>query len=367
MIKAKKTTTKKRASSKLVTYIGIVRDHSGSMTNLAGLAMKDYNEQLRTIKSNTNKKNINFLSVVECGTRNYFNGSQVNPREILADVNFVNEINTYETPGGTPLYDSVGELITQFENIKKVAKTTSFLIVVITDGQELHSKIWGNEYRPEPLASKIKELQATGKWTFAFRVPRGYKERLVKSLGLPYDNVIEWEQTASGFEKTTQNTNVSYGTYFRDRSRGLTASASFFTPDLSNVNTRNLKASLVDVKNEVKFWVVKTDEAVKPFCEKMSGSPFLKGAAFYQLIKTERKVQQYKLIAIRDKINGSVYIGDAARDLLGLPRNGDIALRPDDHSSKYDIYVQSTSVNRKLPAGSNVLYWSNVGKQLKAA
>jgi hypothetical protein len=50
--------------------------------------------------------------------------------------------------------------------------------------------------------------------------------------------------------------------------------------------------------------------------------------------------------------------------MLGLPRVGDARVRPGDHG-KFDVFVQSTSVNRKLSYGTQVMYWENVGVAFK--
>ena len=87
----------------------------------------------------------------------------------------------------------------------------------------------------------------------------------------------------------------------------------------------------------------------------------LRGAAFYQLCKTEPKVQANKRIAIRDKQSGTVFTGDAARRMLALPTIGTVRLAPDE-LGEWDVFIQSTSVNRKLDANTQLLYWKGVGK-----
>jgi hypothetical protein len=72
-------------------------------------------------------------------------------------------------------------------------------------------------------------------------------------------------------------------------------------------------------------------------------------------------VHDYKQIIIRDKKTGAVYSGAEARNLLGLPHNGNVKIIPGNHGA-YDVFVQSTSVNRKLPVGTQVIYWSKVGQ-----
>lgn len=105
---------------------------------------------------------------------------------------------------------------------------------------------------------------------------------------------------------------------------------------------------------------VESADSIKGFVEK-NGITYKVGKAFYELTKTE-EVQQYKEIILQDKISGDMYYGDDARKHLGLKpqceRKGDYAhekLRPvkDD---EYRVFVQSTSVNRKLVAGTNLLY-----------
>jgi hypothetical protein len=88
----------------------------------------------------------------------------------------------------------------------------------------------------------------------------------------------------------------------------------------------------------------------------------LKGAGFYQLTKTEPLVQDHKRILIRDKTTQAVYFGSAARQMLGLPAWGGVRLAPGDHGN-FDIFIQSTSVNRKLAKGTSLIYWENVGKK----
>ena len=95
------------------------------------------------------------------------------------------------------------------------------------------------------------------------------------------------------------------------------------------------------------------------------GKEWIKGAAFYQLIKTEKKVQDYKLVALRVKTSGKVYCGADARSMLGIGQAvGTVRLVPGDHG-KFDVFIQSTSVNRKIPAGTEVMYWPKVGTQRK--
>lgn len=111
-----------------------------------------------------------------------------------------------------------------------------------------------------------------------------------------------------------------------------------------------------------RFQVMEVDENcdIKGFVQK-NGIVYKVGRAFYELTKTE-DVQQYKEVILQDKVSGDMYYGADTRKHLGLleqctrsGKYGHEKIKPvkDD---KYRVFVQSTSVNRKLLAGTNMLY-----------
>jgi hypothetical protein len=337
-------------------YIGISRDHSGSMAYLARAAAKDYNENIAVIKDRAlAEKQDTIVSVVKCGGNR---AGEVVRDVVNSNVQMLQEVKNYDTPGNsTPLWDSVGELIEMFEKVPDANDPdVSFLIMIITDGQENSSKRWTGQR----LAAKIKELQGSDRWTFVFRVPLGHSS-FITEIGIPRGNVLEWETSERGMETASVMTRSAMSNYYSMRSSGAKSTNTFFT-DLSAVKSQTVKSKLIDITNDVKLWNSDKDgELIREFCERKSKKPFLKGAAFYQLTKTEKKVQDYKQIVIKDKTTGSFYSGQEARNLLGLPHHGEVKIVPGNHG-KYDIFIQSTSVNRKLASGAQVLYWEKVGQ-----
>lgn len=330
-------------------YIGIVRDHSGSMQSHVRLAAADYNLIIEGIKSSSDEID-SIVSVVKCGVGYQ---ARVERETVLSSVNALKPITSYVADGsGTPLWDSVGELINIFEGVPDFGdKDVSFLLMIITDGQENRSQFWTSH----ALRVKIQELQATDHWTFTFRVPHGYSLALQRMLGVAPGNILEWEQTEAGFRAATQSTISalrSYGTTLRSGGR----STNRFYADLSQVSPAEIKRELTDISRRVKIWSVNGSSSIviKDFCELKGKEPYVKGRAYYELAKTET-VQDYKEIAIRDRATSKIYSGHAARELLGLPVFGQIRLSPGDHGG-YDIFIQSTSVNRVLHPGTKLLY-----------
>lgn len=332
-------------------YIGISRDHSGSMQTLGKAAQKDYNLNISSIKEAANANRIDtIVSVVKCGIGP---GAGRVEREIVnSNVQMLEPLASYPTNGGsTPLFDSVDELIGLFERVPDFDDpNVSFLVMAITDGHENASRISGKN-----LGDKIRRLQATDKWTFAFRVPRGYSRELER-LGIPSGNIMEWDQTEAGIAVSTAATTQAFNNYYVNRSKGIRSTQGFYS-DLSHVSTADVKATMRDISKEVFIWpVTRDDEAIADFCHRNLGQPMHKGCAFYELTKHEKAVQDYKRICIQDIRDGAVYEGAAARQMLGLPTYGTISLSPGNHSH-FKIFIQSTSMNRKLKKNTNLLYW----------
>ena len=320
------------------------------MRSLSTIAAKDYNSNISSIKEGSLEAGIDtVVSVIRCGTGSF----SKNEFEVVnSSVNSLKPLTDYVANGGsTPLFDSVGELVEQLKKVPDYQDSTvSFLVMVITDGQDNASL----KYSGDSLSKLIKDLQGTDRWTFVFRVPKGYLTSLVR-LGIPEGNIQEWDTTKKGLEISTAQTSAAVRQYYSGRASGQRSTTRFYS-DLSSVTMKEVRAELSDITTQVKFLPVGVDSAIQGFVETNTGYPMEVGCAFYQLTKPE-KVQGHKKIAIRDKKTGKVFEGDSARDLLGLPKGGEIKLYPGNHGN-FDVFIQSTSINRKLLAGTELLYWA---------
>jgi hypothetical protein len=113
-----------------------------------------------------------------------------------------------------------------------------------------------------------------------------------------------------------------------------------------------------------RFQVLEVDAAavIRDFVQ-AQGAAFKTGRGFYQLTKSEL-VQEDKEVVLQDKSSGSFFSGDRARQLVGLAPGERAKVRPA-HLDKYDVFIQSNSYNRKLVAGTKLLYevpdWEHAG------
>ena len=106
-----------------------------------------------------------------------------------------------------------------------------------------------------------------------------------------------------------------------------------------------------------RFQVLTVDATgpIREFVER-SGATFRTGRGFYLLTKPSL-VQERKEVVLLDKKSGDMYTGSEAREMIGLPfgRRGKIYPRYLSDLA-YDVFVQSTSYNRKLFEGTRFLY-----------
>jgi len=340
-------------------YIGFVNDHSGSMASIAQAAMKDYNINISAVKAAATREELDtIVSVVGVGVGQGGYGTE--RQVVVSNPHVLKPITSWDTSGGTPLYDGIGNMIELLQSLPDANDShVSCLVMITTDGDERHSKI----YDKPKLAALIKKVQATGRWTLVFRIPKG-QAKMLDGLGIPLDNIQQWDTTAAGMEASTVVNTQAMDGYFRARAGGQSASGSFYT-NTANVNV----AALEEVPaNKISLYVVPDEfngKWIRDFIltKRME---FLKGSAFFQLTKTEGKVGHDKVILIRDRATGKFFGGAGARGMIGMPTDRNARLNPGDHGA-YDIFIQSKSLNRHLVAGSGLAYWADIGTQFSQA
>jgi len=344
----------------LKTHVAFCLDESGSIKGrgLTKALVDSYNENVESIRQSVLKEGQEAsMTALAFGHRTLkhrilYVGKQVQTVEPL-------KVSDLNPTGLTPLFDSVYKAVQKLSELDDGNLNTSFLINVITDGEENQSY----EYGVSKTLKLINEKIATDRWTFTFLIPEEFISSFLKKYQISPGNVKEWDATcAEGLEQATVVNVAAFNNYFSNRSKGIRSTNSFYA-DLSDITVRKARKDLSDITNQVTIIYPSNDCKIKE-CIEDAGHPYIKGAAFYQLVKTERRVQPYKMIAIRVKTSGKIYCGQDARNMIGLNTQDTVRLVPGDHG-KFDIFIQSTSYTRKIPANTAVLYWPKVGTQRK--
>ncbi len=329
---------------KPVTRIALVLDASGSMQALGAQALATFNDYLRAIREapaqEAQDTSVSILTFANAVTSVAFNLPAARVREVPA--------SQYRPGGQTALYDAVGRAIDDFRAMPDAnAEHVSHLIMAITDGEENASFT----YLAPRLARLIATVQATDRYSVAFLVPRGSTNRLA-ALRLPPGNIREWETTVAGMRETQGATAAAFDGYLTSRASGQRSTNAFFV-NVANLNRGDVQAACRDIAANVSIYPVRSREDIREFCERVTGVPYVKGQAFYELTKGET-IQHHKDVMIVEKGRTAVYSGIDARKLLGLPEHADVKVKPGD-SGNWDVFVQSTSMNRKLEAGTRLI------------
>lgn len=321
------------------TYYMLCIDASSSMGGHEGNVEKTVQQQLDLIA--LNKVGNVFVSI-------YTFDSHVERLYYKSDATKVS-FRGYRTGGMTALYDSIGQAINDHTGFEGRGAKDAAILLVITDGEENSSRTYRT---PESISELIKKVQGTDRWTIAAFVPPGDTGSMTR-LGIPAGNVKEWERNAKGFQDVQVTNAASTDAYTTMRSSGITKSTSYFAPNLAKLKDSTVAKKLTDRSKDFKSWTVDKEVDIKTFVED-KGVPFVLGAGYYPLTKNEKKVQKNKQIVLVKKGTREIYAGAEARELLGLP-DEDTKVEPGNHGD-WDIYIQSTSVNRKLVRGTKLLY-----------
>jgi len=115
-----------------------------------------------------------------------------------------------------------------------------------------------------------------------------------------------------------------------------------------------LKRELRDITTSLLRRKLAKYEICKPFVVDTLKRDYVPGAAYYQLQKKET-LKAGRRIIIQPRDEDCFYAGPKARQLLGLPSDGDVTIEPK-NLGDFIVYVQSAAENRKLLPGTLFLY-----------
>ena len=343
----------------LQTHIAFCLDESGSVSRIIKPLVEAYNKNVIGIRDSVlDQGQEASMTALAFGHRVLkhrilYSGLQVQTVKPL-------DYTDLKPSGMTPLFDSVYRAIKKLEELDDGNPDTTFVISVVTDGHE------NNSHDPgvDAALAAMEVKNGTDRWTFTFLVPLGSARNFSQQYRIPIGNIQEWDTlTDHGTVEAFVTNTRAFDGYFVSKSAGTRSTKSFYS-DLQDVTVRKARTALSKITNQVEFLTAASDCKIRDFVMD-AGLEWIRGAAFYQLVKTEKRVQDYKLVALRVKTSGEVYCGQDARDMLGIGNAvGTVRLVPGEHA-KFDVFIQSTSVNRKIPAGTEVMYWPKVGTQKK--
>jgi hypothetical protein len=254
----------------------------------------------------------------------------------------------YRPNGNTAFIDATLQSIRDLGETPERYGDHSFLVYVLTDGEENRSR--NTAYT---LQQALKDLK--DHWTLAALVPNARGVHEAKKFGFPAGNIEIWDaNSAKGVSEAGDRVRAATDSYMQARATGVRSTRSLFSTGADAVNVQTIaQAGLTPLARGSYILVpVPTDGRIDEFT-KACGHTYQVGRGFYQLMKRE-EIQASKDIIVVGKKDHKVYSGRDARQMVGLP-DMNVRVSPN-HNPDFDIFVQSTSINRKLIAGTRYLY-----------
>lgn len=325
--------------------ITLILDASSSMSHVRSKTIELANSLIEKMKteSEAHKQRTEFTLVTFDTNVRIGRFKDIN----IKRVNILNK-DDYIPSGMTALYDAIGQTIDNYKSDQDYEdEDCSFVIIAITDGLENASR----KYDEHKLRNLIKTVNKTERFTITVQTPSGSETQLL-NLGIDKDNITSFTASSQGLKESEEKTSEGIQMFYKSRSLGTKSVKNFYTStDATQVTKRDL-STLSKISN-YKIVNVHNVCEIKPLVQSF-GITYTTGCAYYELSKPET-ISHKKEVLIQDS-NGNVYSGQHARSLIGLIDGVDAKVTPGNHG-QYTIYVQSTSVNRKLMPNTKVIVW----------
>ena len=208
-------------------YNLIILDASGSMYSIRNEAIAGVVETVQTIRTaqTDNPEQEQMLTLV------VFNSNQtstVYDRMPISRVSDFNE-NDYKPTSGTPLYDAMGDSITNL--CRYINEDDNVLVTIITDGYENASVEW-NHQRIFQLVEDLKKKN----WLFTYIGANQDALAVARDMGI--DNSMNFMADAVGTKKMFMKEKLSRSAFYSKLSKGKSfsdaKSEGFFVDDESD-------------------------------------------------------------------------------------------------------------------------------------
>ncbi|MEU3771955.1 vWA domain-containing protein [Streptomyces sp. NPDC032472] len=339
-----------------INHVALVLDASSSMSHLSGKVVDVADEQIaylarrsRELDQETRVTVYVFSNTVEC---------VIYDKDVLRMPSLK---QLYRTGGMTALLAAALKSQRELAQTAQLYGDHSFLTFVLTDGQEnaSHHCPDAPSRKPRELVQAVATMIETqaDNWTLAVLVPDQMGKREAMQYGFPKDNIAIWDATSTqGLQEAGEVIKQATEKFMVGRSKGIRGTRAMFSTGADAVNKDTIEKAGLRPADPSGYQLLSVDRAaaIRDWIVE-NGHSYRTGGAFYQLSKSE-KIQARKQIAVLEKKTDRVYTGPQARVLLGLP-DAEVRVKPD-HNDDFTIFVQSTSVNRKLVPQTRLLLMS---------
>lgn len=203
------------------THYIFILDGSGSMSFGKEITVEGYNDQKKTILENLGVTGKTTVTFIDFNTTVRIRATAVSPSAAPELT-----VSNYETEGGTALHDAIGVAIEKALSLENVhGEDTGILVSILTDGEENSSK----HVSGGALGECVKQLEDTGKFTFALMGPKAQLETMAQVLNVKSGNISGFDPSSLADKcLSMQKMRGATVAYSSARAASLTASASLY-------------------------------------------------------------------------------------------------------------------------------------------
>jgi len=211
-----------KLAKKLKNYVAIVLDRSGSMGTMQQEAIDAFNEQVDKIREESHDMAtlVSFVTFGSFVTPEFWNNDPDKLDKLTTD--------TYRPDGMTSMLDAVAMTVLELKKVPDVDdEDTSFLLIVISDGQENNSK----QYDWHDVAELLQDVQKTNRWTVTYLGANQDLSRLASSLKIAKGNVKSFAGTKAGMKTGSADILKGMSAFYASRRVGKKSLTSFYDGD----------------------------------------------------------------------------------------------------------------------------------------
>jgi hypothetical protein len=181
----------KMENRKMKTYYQLILDRSGSMSDCIQPTVSGFNEQLQVLRSVEKRfpeQEVSVgLTLFNMDVVQVFTSTSPQKVEDLS-------LNNFFPDGSTALFDAVGETVMALKSRIQheiEAGIATVVVVILTDGYENASKF----FNIKGISALIKELEATGKWTFSYIGATIDAVQIAQTMNIKTENSMSFEKS----------------------------------------------------------------------------------------------------------------------------------------------------------------------------
>lgn len=332
-----------------LTHVALVLDASPSMRDLAPTVIKVADEQVQFLAKRSQELN------QETRITLYMFSDKDKIRCLYYDMDVLRMpslAGLYQVEGSsTALIDAT---VKSQEDLRRTATLYGdhlFLTFVLTDGIENSSRNQPDALQKLLTGQKDNEIVAV-------LVPNQRQLLVAMGYGFPKGSISVWDTTSAGgledagatIRQATDNVMRSYANNSSMATGQMSKSGGVFNMSADAINYKTVKG-LQEVTKAQVIPVKVQGVDIRGFIEGR-GETFRQGHYYFPFVKRE-KVGPQKAVVLRHKVSGKIFGGPQVRTMLNLPDH-EISLSPQPNP-EYDVFIQSTSTNRKLIQGHDLL------------